>query len=133
VNPWAKIVVLAVQVLVFLLLYQVFVGGMDTQKFSDLYAFLRRPDFINTNFFGFDVAARNVWWALAVGVLLFVEIAVVQYQRRHLLHRRDILYRYVFPIASVIVLSRLSMVKSIFILTSMAFSALLFGVRKGVT
>jgi YidC/Oxa1 family membrane protein insertase len=133
VNPWAKVVVLGVQILVFVLLYQVFLGGMDTRKFDDLYSFLRRPDFVNTDFLGFDVAVQNVWWAVAVGVFLFAEIAVIQYQRRPLLHRRDVLYRYVFPIVSVLILMQLPMVKSIFVLTSMAFSVLLFGIRKGVT
>lgn len=133
VNPWAKMVVLGIQVLVLVLLYQVFLGGMQAEKFGDLYAFVRRPDFINTDFFGFDVASRNLWWAIAVGALLFIEIIIVQAQRRHLLQRRDIFYRYALPIASAVVLYQLPMVKSLFILTSMAFSAILFGVRKGVT
>jgi len=133
VNPWAKVVVLGVQVLVLVLLYQVFVGGMRTAKLVDLYPFVRKPDFINTLFLGFDVAARNVWWAVAVGVVLFIEIIIAQREHRQTLERRDVFYRYAFPIASAVVLAQLPMVKSIFILTSMAFGALLFGVRKGVT
>ncbi len=133
VNPWAKAVVLAVQVLVLVLLYQVFVGGLRVEKLNDLYPFVRRPDFVNTMFVGFEVGQRNLWWAVAVGVILFLEIIAVQRERRHTLERRDVLYRYVFPIASIIVLSKLPMVKSLFILTSMAFSAILFGIRKGVT
>lgn len=133
VSPWAKILVIGVQVLILVLLYQVFLGGMDPRKFDALYAFVQRPDFVNTDFFGFNAAQPSWWWSGAVGVLLFIEISVVQYQRRNLLHRRDLLYRYAFPIASVFVLQQLAMVKSLFILTSMLFSAILFGVRKGVT
>lgn len=133
VNPWAKAIVIAVQVLILILLYQVFVGGLSAVKLDALYPFVRRPDFVDTNFLGFDVAVRNPWWALAVGVLLFIEIAIDQAQRRHLLVRRDVFYRYAFPIASAFVLAKLPMTKSLFILTSMLFSALLFGIRKGVT
>jgi YidC/Oxa1 family membrane protein insertase len=133
VNPWAKAVVLAVQILVLVLLYQVFLGGLRSTKLNDLYGFVRRPDFVDTSFFGFDVGARNLWWAVAVGVILFLEIVIAQRERRHTLERRDILYRYAFPVAAAVVLAKLPMVKSLFILTSMAFSAILFGVRKGVT
>ncbi|MBI4450290.1 YidC/Oxa1 family membrane protein insertase [Candidatus Uhrbacteria bacterium] len=133
VNPWAKAIVLAVQVLVLVLLYQVFVGGLRSEKLVDLYAFVRRPDFVNTIFFGFDIALRNRWWAFAVGVVLFLEIVIAQRERRHILERRDVFYRYAFPIVAIVALSMLPMVKSIFILTSMACSAILFGVRKGVT
>ncbi|MFH1430244.1 MAG: YidC/Oxa1 family membrane protein insertase [Candidatus Uhrbacteria bacterium] len=133
VNPWAKITVLGVQVLVLVLLYQVFLGGLRHEKLSALYDFVRHPDLINTMFFGFDISVRNVWWAIGVGVVLFIEIAIAQYQRRHALERRDIFYRYAFPVLAVIILIQLPMVKSLFILTSMAFSAILYGVRKGAT
>lgn len=116
-----------------MLLYQVFLGGLSTRKLDDLYPFVRRPDFVNTMFLGFNVALRNVWWAVSVGVLLFVEITIEQLQRRPLLKRRDLVYRYFFPIASAFVLAKLPMTKSLFILTSMGFSALLFGIRKGTT
>lgn len=133
VNPWAKAVVLAVQILVLVLLYQVFLGGLRPEKLNALYGFIRRPDFIDTSFLGFDVGQRNLWWAVAVGVILFIEIVIAQRDRRRTLERRDVLYRYAFPIAAAVVLAKLPMVKSVFILTSMAFSAILFGVRKGVT
>ncbi|MDO8598602.1 MAG: YidC/Oxa1 family membrane protein insertase [bacterium] len=133
VSPWAKMLVLGIQVLVLVLLYQVFVGGLQQAKLVDLYTAVRRPDFVNTMFLGFNVALRNVWWAVAVGVLLLVEIVIAQRERRHTLERRDIFYRYAFPIMATVILLKLPMVKSLFILTSMAFSAILFGVRKGVT
>lgn len=133
VNPWAKMVVLGAQVLVLVLLYQVFLGGLQAAKLGDLYASVRRPDYVNTMFFGFDVGQRNLWWAIAVGALLFIEIVIAQRGRRNTLERRDVLYRYLFPLTAVLILVRLPMVKSVFILTSMAFSAILFGARKGVT
>lgn len=133
VSPWAKIVVLGVQVLVLVLLYQVFLGGLNAGKLNDLYAWVWHPDIVHTVFLGFDIAARNIWWAVGVGVLLFIEIVVTQYSRRHALERREAFYRYAFPVAATIILAQLPMVKSIFILTSMAFSAVLFALRKGMT
>ncbi|MDO8462842.1 MAG: YidC/Oxa1 family membrane protein insertase [bacterium] len=133
INPWAKIVVLGVQVLVLLVLYQVFLGGIDPAKLVDLYDGVRRPDIINTMFLGFDVALRNTWWAVGVGAMLFLEIAITQAPRRHALERRDVFYRYFFPIAAAVLLAYLPMVKSLFILTTMAFSAVIFGLRQGMT
>jgi len=132
VNPWAKVVALGAQLLVFLLLYQVFLGGLTDAKLLDLYPSVRRPDLVNVMFLGFNVARPNIWWAIAVGVLLFLEIVIDQASRRHTLDRRDIFYRYAFPLAVVLVLTQLPMVKSLFLLTSMAFSAMLYGVWRGV-
>ncbi|MDO8424979.1 MAG: YidC/Oxa1 family membrane protein insertase, partial [bacterium] len=133
VSPWAKIAVLAMQALVFILLYQVFLGGINPGKLGDLYHGIRRPDIVNTMFLGFDIATRNFWWAIGVGVVLFVEIAVSQAQRQHALERRDVFYRYFFPITATIVLMQLPMVKSLFILTTIACSVVLFALRKGMT
>lgn len=133
VSPWSKVIAIAAQLLVFVILYQVFLGGLRPEKLVDLYPSVRRPDVINTMFVGFDIAVRNLWWALAVGVLLFAEIAVEQASRRHTLDRRDVFFRYAFPFAVILVLSRLPMVKSLFLLTTMAFSATLYGVWRGAS
>lgn len=132
VSPWARMVVLGAQVLVLVLLYQVFLGGLSAAKLADLYDSVRQPDLVNTVFLGFNVAVRNVWWAIGVGVLLFVEIVVMQYGRRNALERRDVFYRYMFPIGATVILAQLPMVKCLFILTSMAFSTVLYGIRRGV-
>jgi len=67
VRPWAKAVVLGVQGLVLVLLYQVFIGGINTQeKIPLLYSWMPRPDFINTQFFWFDVGQRNYFLAAIV-------------------------------------------------------------------
>lgn len=132
VSPWAKVVALGGQVLVFILLYQVFLGGLRPAKLIDLYASVRRPDVINTMFFGFDIGQRNIWWALAVAILLFIEIVIEQGHRRHTIDRRDLFYRYIFPLAVFGILFKLPMVKSLFLLTTMAFSAMLFGVWRSV-
>jgi hypothetical protein len=53
----------------------------------------------------------------------------VQKQREHLVTRSDVMYLFLFPIFSTIVLMLLPMVKSLFVLTSMLFSMLVHLVR----
>ncbi|MBI4433831.1 YidC/Oxa1 family membrane protein insertase [Candidatus Uhrbacteria bacterium] len=133
VSPWAKFVVLGVQVLVFLLIYQVFLGGLRAEKLGELYASVRRPDFVNTMFLGFNAAQRHIGWSIAVGVALFLEILLLQRAEHQRTGPRDVAYRYVFPVAVTVVLAQLPMVKSLFIMTSMAFSGILFGIRRIAT
>lgn len=124
VSPWAKVASFGLQALVLVLLYQVFLGGMNYTKLNVLYPWVDQPDYINLMFFGFNVGQRNLWWSLAVGVILFLEITIA-YRHRKDLTTNDQLYRIIFPLASAAVLFSLPMVKSIFILTSMFFGFLL--------
>lgn len=128
VSPWAKVASFGLQALVFVLLYQVFIGGMNYGKLSVLYSWVRYPDYINLNFFGFNVALHNIWWAAAVGVLLFLEITV-SYRHNKNIATSDQLYRILFPAMTAAVLFALPMVKSIFILTSMLFGLLISLIR----
>lgn len=118
VNPWAKAVVLAVQLVVLLALYKVFAAGFGGA--------------VDTTFLGFDLAGRSLPWAAAVGVVLYFEIALEQRKFIHLLGKQDAVYRYAFPLFSVVLLSWLPMAKSLFILTSMVFSVLVSTVRHAV-
>ncbi len=123
IRPWAKTVVLGVQALVLVLLYQVFLGGINN-KFDDLYTTVPSPDFINLTFWGINLGERNFYLALFIGVVLFVEIAYNQRMQKHLLRESDIFFKYLFPITSVVVLALLPAVKSIFILTSILFTVI---------
>jgi len=132
VNHWAKGLVLLVQLGVLLALYQVFISGIR-ENLAGLYSWVPAPDGpINASFLGFDLGGRNFWWALAVGVILFLEIAHEQRQVIHLLGKRDAVFRYAFPILTVVVLSFLPMVKALFILTSMMFTTLTGVIRRAI-
>lgn len=119
VSPWAKAAVLLVQFLVLVALYQVFIKGALA------------ADVVPT-FFGAHLAGRSFGWALAVGIVLYFEIVHEQRQVAHLLGKQDAIYRYAFPLFSVVVLSILPMVKALFVLTSMAFSLLVSTIRHKV-
>jgi len=132
VNYWSKVLVLGVQLLVLILLYQVFLGGIRFTSHEELYSWVATPIVVNTTFLGFDLAARSLLWPGIVGGLLFAEIYTVQKQREHLVTRSDVMYLFLFPALSFVVLWMLPMVKSVFVLTSMLFTMLIFGVRKAI-
>ncbi|MCX6779197.1 MAG: YidC/Oxa1 family membrane protein insertase [Candidatus Magasanikbacteria bacterium] len=123
VNPWAKILVLAIQALMLVLLYQVFIGGLTRYKLNVLYPTIERPEIINTKFYGFELGIRDWRWAGAVGVILFLENYLEQRKRKTT--KGEQLYAIFFPIMSFLLLWALPMVKSLFILTSLAFSYIL--------
>lgn len=130
ISPWAKTLVLLVQGLVLYVLYRVFVSGINAQ-IGGLYNWVPTPDLpINTSFFGFEIGIRNFWWALAVGVYLYVEIVLEQRHIAHLLGPQDAVFRYAFPVFCAVVLFLLPMVKSLFILTSMTFSLVITLIRR---
>lgn len=121
IRPWASAVLLGIQLLALVLLYQVFVGGMGG-KLSALYPAVPRPDVINTMFLGLDIAERNYYASGAVGVILYWQIWRSQRKRKNTLERNDEIFRYLFPLLSFTLLAILPSVKTVFILTAIAFS-----------
>jgi membrane protein insertase Oxa1/YidC/SpoIIIJ len=122
VYPWAKFISIGIQVLVFLLLYQVFLRGITGEKIIKiLYPWIDFPGKINTLFFGFDLAeAHTYFWPGLVGAWLAGEIYVMM--RGKPARPGDLLYFIAFPFFVAIFLWWLPAVKSVFILTSMLFS-----------
>jgi len=130
VSPWAKVVVLGVQALILVLLYQVFIGGING-KLGDLYFWVDHPDFINTKFLGFDLGAtRNFFWSGLVGVILFLEIFINYRSKSIGLTRSEVAYMIFFPASCFFALWILPIAKSIFILTSLCFSFLVIFFRQ---
>lgn len=127
VNPWAKVIVLGVQALTLVLLYQVFLGGIRGEKFDLLYSQVERPDFVNTMFLGFNIGSHDILWPAVVAILLFLEITWEQRKKKEFLMNSDVVYKIMFPLVILIVLALLPIVKSIFILTSLLFSLIVVG------
>jgi membrane protein insertase Oxa1/YidC/SpoIIIJ len=124
VQPWAKALSLAVQALVFVLLYQVFISGITGQRMlKTLYSFVDFPGTINNIFYGFNLkAVHDIFWSGVVGIWLLVEIYIEFKSSKRDLRRGDLFYFIFFPLGVFIFLWMLPMVKSIFVLTSMVFS-----------
>jgi len=126
VRPWAKAIVLGIQGVTLVLLYQVFVGGISTEeKLHLLYPSVPRPDFINTSFLWADIAKPELVLPAIVAGYIFAEIFILQLNRREELTRREQIYSMLFPAFSFLILAFLPSVKSIFILTSLVFSTII--------
>ena len=130
VSYWSKVFVLGIQLLVLVLLYQVFLGGIRFTPYEKLYAWVTPPVVVDTMFFGFDVALRGLFWPIVVAIYLFLEIYIDQRQHKNLVTKSEVMYMILFPIFSLVILAALPMVKSLFVLTSMLFSSLIFLIRK---
>ncbi|EKE06087.1 MAG: hypothetical protein ACD_19C00082G0003 [uncultured bacterium] len=126
VQPWAKAIVLGMQALVLILLYQVFLRGITGDKIAKfLYPIIELPGSINTNFYGFDLGARNFFWAFLVGFFLFFEIYMNYKKLKLKIRKKDLAYFFLFPLIVFLALWFLPMVKSLFVLTSLLFSVII--------
>lgn len=122
ISPWAKVVSLSMQFLMLVLLYQVFIGGIEGRKVvNNLYSWIDYPGKLNTNFYGFDIGARYDYiWAGVVFIYLFVYIFWSNRTKQWDTAKATFLF--LFPASVFLALWILPMVKSVFILTSMLFS-----------
>ncbi|MFA6427022.1 MAG: YidC/Oxa1 family membrane protein insertase [Candidatus Magasanikbacteria bacterium] len=137
VHPWAKAVVLGIQLLVLVLLYQVFIRGITGEKLIKfLYNWVDFPGSINIMFFGFNLGqTHDIIWPGIVGLFLLAEIYLGYRHRKGSITKSDLFYFLLFPAASFFLLWMLPMVKSLFILTSLVFSLIVhqfvkLGVKK---
>ncbi|MEK7131793.1 MAG: YidC/Oxa1 family membrane protein insertase [Patescibacteria group bacterium] len=123
VSPWAKVMSLGFQLLVFVLLYQVFVRGITGDRIIKLlYPWINFPGKINIDFYGFNIGNRHDgFWAGLVAIYLFFSIYLSDGARRAKDKSRAA-FLFLFPIFTFLVLWFLPMVKSLFILTTMIFS-----------
>lgn len=131
VSPWAKVLSLGFQVLVFLLLYQVFIRGITGERMIQLlYPWVDFPGKINTDFYGTNIgASHNVFWAGLVGIYLFLSIYISE-SGKPKQDKSKLTYLLLFPAFTFAALWFLPMVKSLFILTTMVFSDIISTVRK---
>jgi len=131
ISPWAKVLVMAVQLLVLVLLYQVFMKGIIGGGVSRiLYPFIDYPGKLNIYFYGFNLGKfYDTLWAGIAAVYLLVSIMVENKNKKHW-DRGEMFYVMVFPLFTFFALWLLPMVKSLFILTSMIFSDTITIIRK---
>jgi membrane protein insertase Oxa1/YidC/SpoIIIJ len=131
ISPWAKVLVLGVQVLVIVLLYQVFIQGITGERVIKLlYPIIDFPGNINVLFYGFNVGQTGVAsWAFVAAAYLMVVI-FLEHGIRKEWTKPEAVYLFLFPLMTFTALWYLPMVKSLFILTTMMFSTILSLVGK---
>ncbi len=130
VSPWAKVVTLAVQGLMLILIYQVFVGGMAGDRTVNvLYEHNNLTGKVNLDFYGFDISKRKDFiWAGICAFYLFISILAEEIGRKDL-NKSELYFLFLFPAFVFFFLYYLPMVKSLFILTSVIFSDILRLIR----
>lgn len=74
VSPWGSCLPLLIQFPILIVLYYVFINGLNTSRFDLLYPFMPRPEFMNTVWLGIDLAKPNVWiLPIVTGILQFIQ------------------------------------------------------------
>lgn len=132
ISPWSKAIVLGVQALVLVLLYQVFLRGITGDKvIKIIYSFIDYPGKINTIFYGFELGkVHDSLWAGIVAWLLFFEIYFDYRKHKVPLQKQDLAYFFLFPAFTFLLLWILPMAKALFVLTSMVFSIIIGQISK---
>ena len=126
VRHWAKAISLTVQGLVLVLLYKVFITGVSSAgQLHLIYPGISRPDFVDTIFWGLNIAQRDLILPALVAGYLFAEILIEQWITKRTPSRQEQLFMIFFPAFSFLILSLLPAAKSIFILTSLIFSSII--------
>lgn len=130
-SPWAKVITLIIQVIVLILLYQVFIRGISGEKmYKTLYHFIDFPGKINTLFYGFEIGRpHDAIWAGLAALYLFFSI-LVENRKRERWSGSEFTFLIIFPAFTFGILWLLPMVKSLFILTTMLFSDTVSLIRK---
>lgn len=123
IRPWAKAASLAVQALVLILLYEVFLQGVTGEKISRfLYPSVRFPGEINTTFLGFELSAAGNWlWATIVSLWLFIE-NYIDKKKSDQIEKNDVVFLIAFPGSIFVLLYWFPAVKALFIFSSILFS-----------
>jgi len=123
VSPWAKAVTLGVQLLVLILLYQVFIRGIYGDRVIKLlYPWVEFPGKLNTDFYGFNVGkVHDNIWAGICALYLFISIYISDRKSKQW-DASKVTFLFLFPAFTFTALWILPMVKSLFILTTMMFS-----------
>lgn len=74
INPLGSCLPLLIQLPILIILYYVFINGLDTSRFDLLYAWMPRPDTVQTLFFGLDLGKPDRWiLPILAGALQFVQ------------------------------------------------------------
>ena len=123
ISPWAKVITLGAQLLVLILLYQVFIRGINGERVIKLlYPWIDFPGKINTDFYGFNIGNHHdSFWAGIAALYLFFSIYLSEGPNRAK-DKSKTTFLFLFPLFTFLALWLLPMVKSLFILTTMLFS-----------
>lgn len=129
INPVGSCLPLLIQLPVLIILYQVFIRGLSTSSFHNLYPFIQRPESLNTNFFGLDLNKPNLWvLPILTGISQFYQSWQLQPKNKNKSVNDDpsqMMMKqmmYVFPVMTVLITRSLPSALPIYWLVSTLFS-----------
>jgi len=122
---FATTVNLIIQLAIILMLYRIFTTGLEGADFYLLYDFIPRPDHINLMFLGkYDLSVTNSTLNIIQSIMIFIVELLGALRSPYPLSKKDkILMQLVLPVGSYIIFMFLPSGKKVFVITSLAFSA----------
>ncbi len=114
-----------------IMLYRIFTTGLEGADFHLLYDFIPVPDHINLMFLGkYDLSHTNATLNIIQSLMIFVVEVLVALRSPFPVSRKDkALLQIVLPLGSFVIFMFLPSGKKIFVITSLAFSAIYNSVK----
>ncbi len=127
----ATTVNLLIQLAIILMLYRIFTTGLEGADYYLLYDFMPRPEHINLMFLGkYDLSRTNSTLNFIQSIMIFIVELLAALRSPFPLSRKDkALMQVVLPIGSFFIFMILPAGKKVFIITSLAFSAVYLTIR----
>jgi len=122
---------LIIQLMIILMLYRIFSTGLEGADFHLLYSFMPGVSHVNLLFLGkYDLAHTNAYLNFLQSVMIFVVEVLVALRSPFPLSARDkALMQVALPVGSYLVFMFLPAGKKLFLITSLAFSAVYLSFR----
>ncbi len=122
---------LVIQLIIILMLYRIFTTGFEGSDFYLLYSWIPTPDHINLLFLGkYDLSKTNATLNLLQSAMIFVvELLHALRSPTPISKKNKALMQIILPLGSYVIFMFLPAGKKVFIITSLAFSAVYEVVR----
>lgn len=129
INPFFSAIPLVAQIIVLGVLYQIIqnsnnIVGSNIQYF---YSFIDQPEFLNKDFFGFDLTQRNLVLPVVAAFVFFIE-RIWEYREKKDITLKTFSQKWdplIWPLGTFIILIILPSAKSIFVVGSVGFSLII--------
>ena len=137
INPFAGIILMLIQLPILIALYWVFLkGGLPHIDQATIYSFTKIPSIVNMNFFGVDVGAKSIIFAIFVAVAQFLQMQITMPKAKkkevkdgkasgfgdELAKTMGVQMKYVMPIIMFFIAKSFPLVVSLYLITSSLFA-----------
>lgn len=81
-SPFGSCLPLIIQLVILFALFRVFTNGLSGSGYSALYPFVKQPEFLGLNFFGFDLTRPNALLLPAIAAVLQIVLSFLMMPRK---------------------------------------------------